>query len=55
MDEILGEITRIRAANGAPRITATTDMGNAPVAAAFLRAGYRNTEIRINLSNDHQP
>ncbi|MBB5775885.1 GNAT family N-acetyltransferase [Nonomuraea jabiensis] len=55
VDEILAEITRIHAANGEPRITATTDMGNAPMAAAFRRAGYRNTEIRINLSNNVQP
>ncbi|MEV0830764.1 GNAT family N-acetyltransferase [Nonomuraea rubra] len=52
VDEVLGEITRIHAANGESRITATTDLGNAPMAAAFRRAGYRNTEIRINLSND---
>ncbi|MER6004070.1 GNAT family N-acetyltransferase [Nonomuraea angiospora] len=52
VDEILAEITRIHAANGELRITATTDVGNAPMAAAFGRAGYRNTEIRINLSND---
>jgi RimJ/RimL family protein N-acetyltransferase len=55
VDEVLGEITRIHAANGEPRITGTTDVGNAPMAAAFGRAGYRNTEIRINLSNDVQP
>ncbi|TDD55835.1 GNAT family N-acetyltransferase [Nonomuraea terrae] len=50
VDEILAEITRIHAANGEVRVTATTDMGNAPMVAAFERAGYRNTEIRINLS-----
>lgn len=55
VDEVLAEITRLHAANGEPRITATTDMGNVPMAAAFGRAGYRNTEIRINLSNDVQP
>ncbi|MFG1618192.1 GNAT family N-acetyltransferase [Nonomuraea wenchangensis] len=54
VDEILAEITRMHAANGESRITATTDVGNAPMAAAFLRAGYRTTEIRINLSNDLQ-
>ncbi|MFE9954076.1 GNAT family N-acetyltransferase [Micromonospora sp. NPDC005299] len=52
VDEVLAEITRLHAANGSSRITATTDLGNAPMAAAFGRAGYRNTEIRINLSND---
>ncbi|MFI9550314.1 GNAT family N-acetyltransferase [Nonomuraea endophytica] len=51
VDEILGEITRLHAANGAPRITATTDLANAPMAAAFRRAGYQVTEIRLNLSN----
>ncbi|WP_433516623.1 GNAT family N-acetyltransferase [Nonomuraea sp. CA-143628] len=55
VDEILAEITRIHAANGELRVTATTDVGNAPMAAAFGRAGYRNTEIRINLSNDLRP
>ncbi|MFF3670685.1 GNAT family N-acetyltransferase [Microtetraspora malaysiensis] len=55
VDEVLAEITRIHAANGELRITATTDVGNAPMAAAFGRAGYRNTEIRINLSNDLRP
>jgi RimJ/RimL family protein N-acetyltransferase len=52
---VLAEITRMHAANGEQRVTATTDVGNAPMAAAFGRAGYRNTEIRINLSNDLQP
>ena len=32
---------------GAELITATTDTGNAPMAAAFDRAGYRNTQIRM--------
>ena len=54
VDEVLAEITRMHAANGEQRVTATTDVGNAPMAAAFGRAGYRNTEIRINLSNDLQ-
>ncbi|MEV0387299.1 GNAT family N-acetyltransferase [Nonomuraea sp. NPDC050643] len=51
VDEVLGEITRIHAANGKRRITATTDLGNAPMAAAFRRAGYRNTEIRLAFSD----
>ncbi|GAA2868558.1 hypothetical protein GCM10020220_067420 [Nonomuraea rubra] len=37
VDEVLGEITRIHAGNGESRITATTDLGNAPMAAAFRR------------------
>lgn len=48
--EILAEITRFHAAEGADRITATTDLGNRPMAAAFDRAGYRNTEVRVILS-----
>ncbi|WP_433436781.1 GNAT family N-acetyltransferase [Nonomuraea sp. CA-141351] len=55
VDEVLAEITRIHAANGESRVTATTDVGNEPMAAAFRRAGFRNTEIRINLSNDLRP
>ncbi|MDX6431794.1 MAG: hypothetical protein QOE54_4160, partial [Streptosporangiaceae bacterium] len=50
IDDILAEITRFHAANGAHRITATTDMTNLPMAAAFERAGYRNYEIRLVLS-----
>ncbi|WP_328926658.1 GNAT family N-acetyltransferase [Streptomyces sp. NBC_00190] len=49
IDEILAEITRFHAAEGADRITATTDTGNVPMAAAFDRAGYEVTEIRLVL------
>lgn len=49
VDDLLGEITRIHAAAGAERITATTDMTNLPMAAAFDRAGYQVTEIRLVL------
>ncbi|MFC9293128.1 GNAT family N-acetyltransferase [Streptomyces sp. NPDC057011] len=49
IDEILGEITRFQAAEGADRITATTDTVNVPMAAAFDRAGYEVTEIRLVL------
>ncbi|GHJ43602.1 N-acetyltransferase [Catellatospora sp. TT07R-123] len=48
--EILAAITRQHAADGADRITATTDLGNRPMAAAFDRAGYRNTEVRLIFS-----
>ncbi|MEV0584606.1 GNAT family N-acetyltransferase [Nonomuraea sp. NPDC050310] len=51
VDELLGEITRFHAAGGAERITATTDLANAPMAAAFHRAGYLVSEIRLTLSN----
>ncbi|NGO74637.1 GNAT family N-acetyltransferase [Streptomyces sp. YC504] len=47
VDEVLAEITRFQAAAGAERITATTDQGNVPMAAAFARAGFRVTEIRM--------
>jgi RimJ/RimL family protein N-acetyltransferase len=49
IDEILAEITRFHAAEGAGRITATTDTTNVPMAAAFDRAGYEVTEIRLVL------
>ncbi|MFF1557945.1 GNAT family N-acetyltransferase [Streptomyces sp. NPDC058279] len=49
IDEILAEITRFHAGRGARRITATTDTVNAPMAAAFDRAGYEVTEIRLVL------
>ncbi|WP_371616903.1 GNAT family N-acetyltransferase [Streptomyces sp. NBC_00454] len=47
IDEVLAEITRFHASEGAERITATTDTVNAPMAAAFTRAGYEVTEIRL--------
>ncbi|WP_078958131.1 GNAT family N-acetyltransferase [Streptomyces sp. WM6373] len=51
IDEILAEITRFHAAAGAERITATTDTVNLPMAAAFDRAGYEVTEIRLVLED----
>ncbi|WP_329541060.1 GNAT family N-acetyltransferase [Streptomyces sp. NBC_01358] len=50
VSEILAAITRFQAADGAERITATTDLGNQPMAAAFTRAGYRNTDTRLIFS-----
>lgn len=47
VDDILGEITRMHAADGADRITATTDVSNTPMAAAFDRSNYRVTEVRM--------
>jgi RimJ/RimL family protein N-acetyltransferase len=47
VDDLLAEITLIHAESGAELITATTDTGNAPMAAAFARAGYRTSEIRM--------
>ena len=49
VDDLLGEVTRIHATAGAQRITATTDMTNLPMAAAFDRAGYGVTEVRLVL------
>jgi RimJ/RimL family protein N-acetyltransferase len=48
--DVLAEITRRHAEDGADRITATTDLGNKPMADAFAHAGYRNTESRLILS-----
>ncbi len=50
IEDLLGAVTRIHAQAGAETITATTDTGNAPMAAAFDRAGYEITEIRLVLS-----
>ncbi len=50
IDEILGEITRFHAAARAEKITATTDVVNRPMAAAFERGGYHNYEVRMLLS-----
>jgi RimJ/RimL family protein N-acetyltransferase len=47
VDDLLSEITRGHAADGADRITATTDVLNTPMAAAFDRAKYQVTEVRI--------
>lgn len=49
VDEVLDEITRVHVLSGAEVITATTDATNAPMAAAFERAGYRRTETRLVL------
>ncbi|MFD4049966.1 GNAT family N-acetyltransferase, partial [Streptomyces sp. NPDC058611] len=43
--------TRFHAAAGADRVTATTDTVNVPMAAAFDRAGYEVTEIRLVLED----
>ena len=46
VDDILAEVTRFHASDGADRITATTDEANTPMAAAFDRANYQMTETR---------
>ncbi|MBV1855082.1 GNAT family N-acetyltransferase [Catellatospora sp. NEAU-YM18] len=48
--ELLAAITRFHAAAGAEVITATTDLGNRPMAKAFELAGYRTTEVRLIFS-----
>lgn len=50
IDDILAEGTRILAAQHVPRIRASTDLGNTPMANAFRRAGYVNFEREINMT-----
>ncbi|GAB3980709.1 GNAT family N-acetyltransferase [Actinoallomurus acanthiterrae] len=52
IDDILAEGTRVLAAENVPRIRASTDLGNTPMAAAFQRAGYVNFEREINMTWD---
>ncbi|MFD9355716.1 GNAT family N-acetyltransferase [Streptomyces sp. NPDC060031] len=47
VDDVLAEITRVQVEAGAELITATTDTDNAPMAAAFARAGYRTVQTRM--------
>jgi ribosomal protein S18 acetylase RimI-like enzyme len=47
VDDLLAEITRIHAEAGAARITGTTDSTNLPMLAAFARAGYTTTGVRL--------
>ena len=49
-DDLLAEITADLADLGAQRITADTDLGNVPMAAAFRRLGYTNFAVRLVLS-----
>ncbi|WP_430499395.1 GNAT family N-acetyltransferase [Micromonospora trifolii] len=50
VDGLLAEGTRILAEENVPRIRAATDLGNAPMANAFARAGYVNFERAINMA-----
>lgn len=50
IDDILAEGTRILAKQGVPRIRASTDLGNIPMANAFRRAGYINFGREINMT-----
>ena len=47
VDDLLAETTRVLTEHGADRIGADTDSTNAPMAAAFDRAGYRRIKIRL--------
>jgi ribosomal protein S18 acetylase RimI-like enzyme len=47
VDDLLAEITRLHAEAGAERITGTTDSTNAPMLAAFARAGYTAGAVRL--------
>ncbi|MFJ3823365.1 GNAT family N-acetyltransferase [Streptomyces nodosus] len=50
IDDILAEGTGVLARQGVPRIRASTDLGNIPMANAFRRAGYVNFEREINMT-----
>jgi RimJ/RimL family protein N-acetyltransferase len=47
--DLLAAGTRVLAAQNAPRIRAATDVGNAPMAAAFALAGYVIVERQIDM------
>jgi len=50
IDDLLAAGTRVLAAEDVPRIRAATDVGNAPMAAAFARAGYVVFERQIDMT-----
>jgi len=50
VDALLSEGTRILAAEGVPRVRASTDLGNVPMARSFARAGWRNFERVITMT-----
>lgn len=50
INDILAEGTRILARHEVPRIRASTDLGNTPMANAFQRAGYVNFGREINMT-----
>jgi hypothetical protein len=50
INEILAEGTRILAVHDVPRIRASTDLGNVPMAEAFARAGWVNFERSISMT-----
>jgi ribosomal protein S18 acetylase RimI-like enzyme len=50
VDDLLAEATRLHAERGAAQISATTDVTNVPMAAAFARHGYVLSEHRLVFS-----
>ncbi|MEU7691749.1 GNAT family N-acetyltransferase [Microbispora hainanensis] len=50
IDDLLAEGTRILAEQDVPRVRAATDVGNVPMAQAFLRAGYEVIGRRIDMT-----
>jgi len=50
INEILAEGTRILAAQDVPRIRASTDLGNVPMAEAFTRAGWVNFQRSMSMT-----
>lgn len=50
VDDILAEGTRLLAAHSPPRIRASTDLDNVPMAKAFARAGWVNFERCITMA-----
>jgi RimJ/RimL family protein N-acetyltransferase len=48
--DILAEGTRTLAEQNLPRIRASTDVGNEPMAAAFARAGYVTFQRQIDMT-----
>lgn len=50
IDDLLAAGTRILADQGVPRIRASTDLGNTPMANAFARAGYVIFERAITMT-----
>ncbi|MBW1597038.1 GNAT family N-acetyltransferase [Streptomyces sp. JJ38] len=50
IDDVLAEGTRVLAGQDVPRVRASTDLGNVPMARAFQRAGYVSFEHEINMT-----
>ncbi|MEW2387074.1 GNAT family N-acetyltransferase [Streptomyces venezuelae] len=50
IDDLLAEGTRVLAEQNVPRVRASTDLGNVPMANAFRRAGYVNFGREINMT-----